>query len=99
MLYAAIGLGSDMGLLLIILDSDYILKQASKLESNVYFNQDERVDQKYKSRIRTLFLNLKSKSNPSLRNSVLSGRLSIEKLSNMTTEVYFIINNNNYHII
>ncbi|KAF8123606.1 transcription elongation factor [Boletus edulis] len=40
----------------------------------------------YKGRIRSLFVNLKDKANPSLRESIVSGDLSPEKFSKMTSE-------------
>lgn len=41
----------------------------------------------YKGKIRSLFVNLKDKANPSLRESIVSGELSPEKFSRMTNEV------------
>jgi len=40
----------------------------------------------YKAKIRSLFVNLKDKNNPSLRESVVSGDLSATKFANMTSE-------------
>ncbi|KAG6372503.1 transcription elongation factor [Boletus reticuloceps] len=40
----------------------------------------------YKGKIRSLFVNLKDKANPSLRESIVSGDLSPEKFSKMTSE-------------
>ncbi|THU98680.1 transcription elongation factor [Dendrothele bispora CBS 962.96] len=39
----------------------------------------------YKSKIRTLFVNLKDNNNPGLRTSVVSGEISAEKLSTMSS--------------
>ena len=41
----------------------------------------------YKAKIRSLFVNLKDKNNPSLRESVVSGDISPVKFANMTSEV------------
>lgn len=41
----------------------------------------------YKAKIRSLFVNLKDKNNPSLRESVVSGDVSPIKFANMTSEV------------
>lgn len=41
----------------------------------------------YKGKIRSLFVNLKDKANPSLRESIVSGDLPPEKFSKMTSEV------------
>lgn len=43
--------------------------------------------QEYRGKIRSLFVNLKDKANPSLRESIVSGELSPEKFSKMTSEV------------
>jgi len=42
----------------------------------------------YRAKIRSLFVNLKEKSNPSLRESVVSGDISATKFAKMTSEVY-----------
>lgn len=41
----------------------------------------------YKSKVRSLFVNLKDKSNPGLRASIVDGSLSPEKFSKMTSQV------------
>lgn len=41
----------------------------------------------YKAKIRSLFVNLKDKNNPSLRESVVSGEIAPAKFANMTSEV------------
>lgn len=45
------------------------------------------VNEGYKGKVRSLTLNLKSKSNPDLRESVVSGELSVDKLCRMSVEV------------
>lgn len=44
------------------------------------------VDEKYKGKVRVLANNLKNKSNPGLREGVVSGELSAEKLCKMSVE-------------
>lgn len=43
----------------------------------------------YKAKIRSLFVNLKDKSNPGLRASIVDGSLAPEKFAKMTSEVRF----------
>lgn len=42
----------------------------------------------YKAKIRSLFVNLKDKNNPSLREGVVSGDIPATKFSKMTSEVW-----------
>lgn len=41
----------------------------------------------YKSKIRSLFVNLKDKNNPALRESIVSGDLAVDKFAHMTSQV------------
>lgn len=41
----------------------------------------------YKGKIRSSYVNLKDKGNPSLRENIVSGDLSAERFSKMTSEV------------
>ena len=41
----------------------------------------------YKSKIRSLFVNLKDKANPALRASIVDGSLAPEKFAKMTSQV------------
>ena len=43
----------------------------------------------YKSKIRSLFVNLKDKANPALRASLVDGSLAPEKFARMTSQVRF----------
>ena len=43
----------------------------------------------YKSKIRSLFVNLKDKANPALRASIVDGSLAPEKFARMTSQVRF----------
>lgn len=44
----------------------------------------------YKSKIRSLFVNLKDKANPALRASLVDGSLAPEKFARMTSQVGFL---------
>lgn len=68
--------------------TDLIQGRAIAVEKAV-FAQFGVTSQEYKSKIRSLFVNLKDKANPSLRESVVSGELSPERFSKMTSEVPF----------
>ncbi|KAI8384944.1 transcription factor S-II, central domain-containing protein [Radiomyces spectabilis] len=78
LLYAAVALGSYA-------DSELLLKRAMAIEKAV-FGEYEFISEGYKSKIRSLALNLKSKSNPTLRESVVSGELPVDKLCTMSVE-------------
>jgi transcription elongation factor S-II len=69
----------------ILLDSDLLLKRALEIEKTI-FNEFGDIDQGYKNKVRSLALNLKNKANPGLRESVVSGELSIKKLCTMSVE-------------
>jgi hypothetical protein len=43
----------------------------------------------YKAKIRSLFVNLKDKNNPTLRERVVSGDLPVERFCKMTSQVHF----------
>lgn len=88
MLYTSLGLGSND-------KSSLIVAKAAGIEVLV-FKKHGQVDGAYKSRIRSIFMNLKDKSNPDLRESILSGALSIEAFSEMTVDVY-IFNYRKWH--
>jgi len=74
------GLACDSGA-----PSDLIMSRAKAVEAAV-FVQFGIVDAGYKGKIRSLFVNLKDKGNPSLRENIVSGDLSAEKFSKMTSE-------------
>ena len=50
-------------------------------------NDNDGVTAAYKSKIRTLFVNLKDKNNPGLRESVVSGDIPVARLCKMTSSV------------
>ncbi|CDH51613.1 transcription elongation factor [Lichtheimia corymbifera JMRC:FSU:9682] len=78
LMYSAVALGSYA-------DSDLLLKRALAIEKTI-FDEFGSMNDGYKAKVRTLALNLKSKSNPGLRESVVSGELPIAKLCTMSVE-------------
>jgi hypothetical protein len=62
------------------------VKRAQGVENAVY-NNIGGTNAEYKAKVRSLFVNLKDKNNPALRESIVSGELSVEKFSKMTSEV------------
>jgi transcription elongation factor S-II len=67
-------------------DSDLLMKRAEKIELTL-FEDYGGVTDGYKNKVRSLILNLKNKRNPGLRESVVSGELSIKELCTMSIEV------------
>ncbi|KAI5119519.1 hypothetical protein M0805_002541 [Coniferiporia weirii] len=71
------------------LDSDspkeLILKRAVAIESTVQSDLGA-TPKEYNTKIRSLYLNLKDKNNPGLRNNIVSGALPIEKFCKMTSQ-------------
>lgn len=65
---------------------DQILKRAKGIEASVLSLFDG-TNQAYKSKIRSLFVNLKDKNNPGLRENVVSGDISVDRFSKMSSEV------------
>jgi transcription elongation factor S-II len=74
------GLACDSGA-----PSDLITGRAIAVEKAVFAHFGGTTPE-YKGKIRSLFVNLKDKANPSLRESIVSGELSPEKFSKMTSE-------------
>ncbi|KAG2071200.1 transcription elongation factor [Suillus decipiens] len=74
------GLACDSGA-----PSDLIMSRAKAVEAAV-FAQFGSTNAGYKGKIRSSFVNLKDKGNPSLRENIVSGDLSAEKFSKMTSE-------------
>ena len=65
---------------------ELVLQKAHGVEKAVHRNVGG-VNNEYKAKIRSLFVNLKDKSNPSLRVSIVEGALSPEKFASMTSQV------------
>ncbi|KAJ7226894.1 transcription factor S-II, central domain-containing protein [Mycena pura] len=65
--------------------ADLILKKAKDIEAAVFSNIGG-TSQPYPTKMRSIFVNLKDKNNPGLRESVASGEISVERLAKMTSE-------------
>lgn len=63
-----------------------VLSCAAAVEQAAFKSLGPETNAAYKAKIRTLFSNLKNKSNPTLRGHVLSGEITAEKLINMSHE-------------
>ena len=70
--------------------NDLIVSRATAVEKAVWNNQGG-TTATYKAKVRSLFVNLKDKNNPGLRESVVSGDLSAERFSKMTSEVILVL--------
>lgn len=57
------------------------------IEKKLFSDYNEKVNDEYKTKVRSLALNLKSKINPGLREGVVTGEISIHQLCTMNTEV------------
>ena len=62
-----------------------ILTKATNIERTVFDAEPDVA--KYRNKMRSLYLNLKDKANPMLREAVVSGDLSVEKFCVMTSQV------------
>ncbi|KAJ3090394.1 RNA polymerase II elongation factor [Quaeritorhiza haematococci] len=78
MLYTSLAIGSDES-------SSVIIAKATRIESLVH-QDNGGTTQKYRSRIRSLYMNLKDKNNPELRVRVVNGDIAAEKFAKMTHE-------------
>lgn len=65
--------------------NDLIVSRATAVEKAVWSNHGGTTTA-YKAKIRSLFVNLKDKNNPGLRDSIVSGDLSTERFSTMSSE-------------
>ncbi|THH05316.1 hypothetical protein EW145_g4879 [Phellinidium pouzarii] len=66
--------------------NDLILEQATSIEAVVLSDHNHDTGKDYKGKIRSLYLNLKDKNNPSLRNDIVSGDLAVSKFCRMTSQ-------------
>ena len=64
--------------------SEQILSKAKAIESTI-LNDNDGVTAQYKSKIRSLFVNLKDKNNPGLREAVASGELPVSRFCKMSS--------------
>ena len=65
---------------------DHIVKIVRSIEETVYKKAGRKLDDEYRVRMRSLFLNLKDPKNPNLRKRVVSGEIPPERIATMTTE-------------
>ncbi|KAH9895904.1 transcription elongation factor [Cubamyces lactineus] len=65
--------------------SDLILQRAKEIEKTV-LNDNGGTSAAYKAKIRSLYVNLKDKNNPTLRESVVSGDLAVAKFCRMSSQ-------------
>ncbi len=72
-------------LILLFTASDLILNRARDIEKTV-LNDNGGTTAEYKAKIRSLFVNLKDKNNPGLREAVVSGELPVSKFCRMTSQ-------------
>ncbi|KAG2189976.1 hypothetical protein INT46_008976 [Mucor plumbeus] len=79
LMYSSIGLGSYA-------DSNLLVKRAVAIEKQLFALFNQTVKEDYKSKVRSLALNLKSKTNPALREGVVTGEISIETLCTINVE-------------
>ncbi|KZT54034.1 transcription elongation factor [Calocera cornea HHB12733] len=66
--------------------ADQILASARKIEAQVLTQANGNSGNPYRSKIRSLYLNLKEKTNPGLREAVVSGDLSVKRLCTMSVQ-------------
>lgn len=64
----------------------HIEKLSTLVENELYGQQGCQTTSAYRTKFRSLYLNLKDKSNPRLRQDVVSGIISPERLANMSTK-------------
>ncbi|KAJ1896002.1 transcription elongation factor TFIIS [Kickxella alabastrina] len=79
LLYNSIAADSDA-------DSEILLQRSSGIELVEFEKAESSITTTYKSKIRSLCLNLRDKKNPDLRNSVILGIITPKHLCNMTSE-------------
>jgi len=66
--------------------SELILKRATEVETTVAGIFKYEYGNPYRQKIRSLYLNLKDKQNPGLREAVVSGDLTVRKFCHMTVQ-------------
>lgn len=78
-LYTALAMGSTV-------DSEIIAKVAKDIEAAAYKVNDEKVEDKYRTKMRSLIMNLRNKKNPELRTRVVQGDIEPARFVAMTNE-------------
>ncbi|KZF26106.1 transcription elongation factor S-II [Xylona heveae TC161] len=63
-----------------------IIERAVEVEQAAFGEFNRRVSQDYRAKIRSLFQNLKNKSNPGLRKRILTGELSASRFVSMSSD-------------
>ncbi|KLO08154.1 transcription elongation factor [Schizopora paradoxa] len=66
--------------------NDQILRKAQAIEQQVITDFDNVMGKEYKDKMRSLFLNLKDKGNPGLRQGVVDGDIPVPKLCKMSPQ-------------
>ncbi|KAF8590395.1 transcription elongation factor [Ramaria rubella] len=66
--------------------NDQLSSRARAIEEVVYAQHSHQTSQPYRTKMRSLYLNLKDKGNPSLRESVVSGDLPASRLCQMSSQ-------------
>lgn len=67
-------------------ESRILAERCRAIEAEVYKAQKYMTNNEYRAKIRSLFLNLKDKGNPGLRNEIVLGYISAEKLVGMSKD-------------
>lgn len=78
-LYTAIGIET-------LLPSDLILKVCTEIESLIFSQNKDQINDSYRNKLRSLILNIKNKNNQQLRSNILDGTIKPTKLINMTSK-------------
>lgn len=63
-----------------------ILDTCTKIELAIYNANKESINDTYRNKLRSLILNIKNKNNPQLRENILDGKITAEKLIKMTSQ-------------
>jgi len=67
--------------------SDLLVSRSTAVEEAVFANCNDESNADYRTKMRSLYLNLKGKENPSLREGVVSGSIAAKKLAVMSSAV------------
>ncbi|KAG0689916.1 RNA polymerase II elongation factor [Pichia californica] len=68
------------------LPSDSILKTCVDIESAIFSQNKDQINDSYRNKLRSLILNIKNKNNQQLRDNILDGTILPSKLINMTSQ-------------
>lgn len=67
--------------------NELLMKRSTAIEMTVYNTNGGTTSPAYRTKMRSLYLNLKGKENPSLREGVVSGDIPVARLCTMTSQV------------